>query len=188
MSKSIRAFIALELPENIIAVINNIQKDMKSFGFNVKWVQPENIHLTLKFLGNISPTDVTQIGSVIGEVAKPYAPIPMTAKAVGVFPGMTRPRVIWIGVGGQVAMILGLQKILDEKLNALGFPMEKRPFKGHLTLGRVKGNISAQQLSGALQQYNEFESDIFLSETVVLFKSVLDPKGSIYTKLLNVSL
>ena len=188
MAKSIRAFIALELPENIIDVIRKIQEAMKSFGFKVRWVRPENIHLTLKFLGNINPADVAQISSVICEAVNPFEPILLTAKGIGVFPGMKRPRVIWVGMGGQVATIIGLQKVLDEKLNGIGFPMEKRPFKGHLTLGRVKGRISSERLTAALAQHNEFESDTFFAQTVVLFQSVLDPKGSVYTKLLNVSL
>jgi 2'-5' RNA ligase len=188
MAKSIRAFIALELPENIIVVIRKIQEAMKPCGFKVRWVKPENIHLTLKFLGNINPADVTQISRIICEAVNPYEPIPLTAKGIGVFPGIKRPRVIWVGVGGQVATIIGLQKMLDEKLKAIGFAKERRPFKGHLTLGRVKGNISSDQLMAALQQHKEFESGTFFAKTVVLFQSVLDPKGSVYTKLLNVSL
>ncbi len=188
MPKSIRTFIAVELPENIIALISKIQEALKSFGLSVRWVRPANIHLTLKFLGNINPEAVAQIDTVICDAVKPFAPIPLTVKGMGVFPGIKRPRVIWVGLGGQVATIIELQKILDEKLNALGFPSEKRPFKGHLTLGRVKGHINSERLMAALQQHSAFESDTFFAETVVLLKSVLDPKGSVYTKLLNVSL
>ncbi len=188
MPESIRAFIAFELPEQVVSAIAKIQDSVKSGKFNIKWVRPGNIHLTLKFLGNINPAAVEKIGGVMRAVVKPLAPFNLKAKGLGVFPGLKRPRVIWIGVGGQIALLVELQKKLDEDLSAIGFPNEKRTFKGHLTLGRVKGNIDSNQMAAELKTYNDFESETFTAESLILYRSDLKPTGAVYTKLLTVPL
>ncbi|UCH22431.1 MAG: RNA 2',3'-cyclic phosphodiesterase [Deltaproteobacteria bacterium] len=188
MPETIRTFIAFELPGHVTNAIHKIQEVVKAYNFNIRWVRPENIHLTLKFLGNINPADIEIIGRVMDDTAEPYAPFSLKAKGIGVFPGLKRPRVIWIGIGGQIEPLVGLQQNLDEKLNTIGFSQEKRLFKGHLTLGRVKGKIDSHRLSVVLKKYNHFESEAFTAGTIVLYKSDLQPTGSLYTKLLEVAL
>jgi 2'-5' RNA ligase len=188
MPESIRTFIAFELPGHVTNAIHKIQEILKSYNFNVRWVRPENIHLTLKFLGNINPADVEIIGNIMGDTAEPYAPFSLKAKGLGVFPGLKRPRVIWIGISGQIELLVGLQQNLEEKLNTIGFSREKRPFKGHLTLGRVKGKIDSHRISVVLKKYNQFESEAFTARNIVLYKSDLQPTGSFYTKMLDVAL
>ena len=188
MPKSIRAFIAFDLPEQVVSAISNIQADVKSDKFNIKCVRPENIHLTLKFLGNINPAAVEQIGAVMREAVKPFSPFNLQAKGLGVFPGLKRPRVIWIGVGGQIDLLIGLQKKLDEDLSASGFPREKRPFKGHLTLGRLKGKIDSDQIAAVVKKYSDFESENFTAEAIILYSSDLQPSGAVYTQLVTIPL
>ncbi len=188
MSDTIRTFIAIELPGNIISSIRKVQEGIKSYGFKVRWVRPENIHLTLKFLGNINEADTEKIGRAIFDAVKEYPPISLAAKGIGVFPGVKRPRVIWVGITGQVEPLIGMQKTLDDKLEAIGFPKENRPFKGHLTLARVKGKIDSKRLSEAMKEFQEFEAEPFTADQIILFKSELKPTGSVYTKLLSASL
>ncbi len=188
MSETIRSFIAFELPENIISSIGKLQKQIKCHGLDARWVRPENIHLTLKFLGDITKTDMESAGGTIIETAKGYAPIFLSAKGIGIFPNIKRPRVIWAGIAGQISTLVGLQRELDENLESIGFAKEKRLFKGHLTLGRIKKKIPLKRLSDAIKKFEEFESEIFTADQIILFKSVLKPSGHVYTKLLIANL
>jgi 2'-5' RNA ligase len=108
------------------------------------------------------------------------------AKGVGVFPGIKRPRIVWVGLSGQLESLVDLQRQLEERLEGLGFEKDKRPFKGHLTLGRVKGRLDPKQLGGALKRYGGFTSETFYAENVVLYKSELKPTGAVYTEIVNV--
>ena len=188
MSDIIRTFIAFELPEKIRSFISSIQEDLKSNRLDARWVQPKNIHLTLKFLGNINKADTQKVGAAIFKSAADYAPISLAAKGIGAFPGINRPRVLWIGIRGQTDVLIQLQKSLDDKLEKIGFPTENRPFKGHLTLARVKGQINQAKLINAIKKYGEFEPKSFLADNIILFKSDLKSTGAVYTKLISVSL
>jgi 2'-5' RNA ligase len=183
MSNTIRTFIAIELPEKIIYTIGKVQEKLKSHGFKIRWVRTENIHLTLKFLGNIQETETERIARVISESVKGYNPILISVKGIGVFPGIQRPRVIWLGISKQLDQLTELQKTLDEKLQTIGFPKEKRPFKGHLTMGRVKSKIDPKKLHDLLKNFTQFESEHFFADRIILYKSELKPKGAVYTKL-----
>ncbi|MGD8990732.1 MAG: RNA 2',3'-cyclic phosphodiesterase [Desulfobacterales bacterium] len=186
MSDTFRAFVALELPESIRASIGAAQKALQSYGFLVKWVRPENIHLTLKFLGNIDANRTDAVVNAMTLAARGRAALHLNASGIGVFPNARRPRVIWIGLGGQVDHLKSLQQTLDAHLADSGFSAEKRPFKGHLTLGRVKGKIAAERMQSALDEFNAFESNGFATNRIILFKSELHPTGAIYTQVAHV--
>ena len=186
MSDAFRAFVAIDLPESIRASIGAAQEALKSFGFRVKWVRPESIHLTLKFLGNIDANQTDAIVNAMTLAARGYAALHLNASGIGVFPNARRPRVIWIGLGGQVDHLKSLQQTLEAHLADLGFPAEKRPFKGHLTLGRVKGKIAADRMQAALDKFNAFKSKGFAANRIILFKSELQPTGAVYTKIARV--
>ncbi|MCP4109934.1 MAG: RNA 2',3'-cyclic phosphodiesterase [Desulfobacteraceae bacterium] len=183
-----RTFIAFNLQEHIISHIRTVQNSMKSHEFKASWVRPENIHLTLKFLGNINEADVEKIGRKISDSASEYSPISLAAKGVGVFPGIKRPRVIWIGLKGQTDILIELQKKLDENLEQIGFPRENRPFKAHLTLARIRGHIDSKKLLDAIKEIGDFESETFIAGNLTLFKSDLKPTGAVYTKLVSAKL
>ena len=185
MPDIIRTFIAFELPEKIRSFISNIQEDLKSKRLDVRWVRPKNIHLTLKFLGNINKDDAQKVGAAIFKSAADYAPIFLAAKGIGAFPGINRPRVLWIGISGQIDVLIQLQKSLDDKLGKIGFSKENRPFKGHLTLARVKGQINQAKLINAIKKYGELESEPFIADNIILFKSDLKSTGAVYTKLME---
>ncbi len=188
MSDTIRTFIAIEIPGNVISKIRELQEGFKVYGFKIRWVRPESIHLTLKFLGNIETVEIDKVNNALSKTVKGYTPISLTAKGIGVFPGIRRPRVLWVGLTGQLESLVSLQKTLDENLRAIGFSREKRPFKGHLTLGRVKDKINAKKFGDALIGFRNFESETFTANQIILYKSELKPTGAVYTKLMSASL
>jgi 2'-5' RNA ligase len=188
MSKSIRAFIAVKLPETVLAAIDGVQERFAAHGFNVRWVTTGNIHLTLKFLGEVDEDKVDGIAAVLTEALHGFAPLRLAAAGVGVFPSVKRARVIWVGLSGQLSELSALQRSIEDRLATIGYPREKRPFSGHLTLGRVKGPIAASRLTTAMDAFRVFASETFEVDRVVLFKSDLRPTGALYTELRQVTL
>lgn len=188
MPDTIRAFVAFELPQRVIASIEELQNHLKKYGFSVRWVRPKNIHLTLKFLGDIKTTDVEAVGDAVQEAVSGFAPLALEASGAGVFPNLRRPRVLWTGIAGQTTELTQLQKAIDDSLQPIGFPKEARPFKGHLTLGRVKGTIENRTLQKALEAHNTFQSGPFTVDRLFLFKSDLKPTGSEYTRLREIEI
>lgn len=183
-----RTFIAIELPQHITAALGNLQETLKLFKLNIRWVRPENIHLTLKFLGDIPPDVVDPISRTLSESVRNYDPISLSAKGSGAFPGIKNPRVIWVGLSGQVSQLKMLQQTLAENLAALGYEKDKRTFKGHLTLGRIKGAVDPVKLNAAFNEVMDFETEPFLVDRVFLFQSDLKPTGPVYTKIASAAL
>ncbi len=183
MPPTIRTFIALELPPSVISLLEKVQEDLKSMRLRAKWVRPENIHLTLKFLGNINPGDIDKIGGAMMDAVDDFAAINLVAGGVGVFPGIKRPRVIWVGLGGQIQLLFALQRVLEDNLAALGFKKEKRPFKGHLTLGRFRQTVNPNTIRQIMREYANLYSEEFTARRIILFKSDLKPTGAVYSQL-----
>ena len=188
MTESIRAFIAAELPDNIIADLRLLAKDIRDLGINARWVRPENIHITLKFLGEINPAVIEKTGNVLRETAGEYTPIKLKAKGMGVFPGIKRPRVIWAGLSEQTGKLIEMQKTLEENLEISGFPRETRAFKAHLTIGRIKGRSDPNKILNAIQESSHFMTVTFNIDRITLFKSELKPTGAVYTRLISAAL
>ncbi|MDX1706972.1 MAG: RNA 2',3'-cyclic phosphodiesterase [Desulfobacterales bacterium] len=188
MSETFRAFVAIDLPERVRSALGAVQQELRSANFRVKWVRPASIHLTLKFLGDIDVARTEAVVEAMTLAANDSSPLVLAPRGLGVFPNARRPRVIWVGLGGQLDLLKSLQRELEARLADLGFPEESRAFKGHLTLGRVKGKMAAGRLQEALDQLQRFESESFEVDRIILFKSVLQPKGAVYTKVKQVNL
>jgi len=188
MLDNLRTFIAIDIPGNILSEIRELQEGIKDYGFKIRWVRPESIHLTLKFLGDIKAVKINEIAEAISKTVVRYTPISLQAKGVGVFPGIKRPQVLWVGLAGQLEPLVSLQKTLDENLETIGFPMEKRPFKGHLTMGRMKAKIDVKKFGDVLMTFRSFESEAFTADKIILYKSELKPSGAVYTELASASL
>jgi len=190
--KKIRGFIAVNLPDQMILWLSGIQKELKAFGLPVQWTRPENIHLTLKFLGEIPETDVARVCQAVESSAARFSPLELFSKGVGVFPGVKRPRVLWTGIAGRTDQLGDLQRDLDSGLNGIGFPKDDRPFTGHLTLGRFKAGRQPhtrhtealpELLIEMMKQYQPKASAPFLADAVHVMKSDLTPAGPIYTSI-----
>ncbi len=183
MPSTIRTFIALELPPSIVSLLANMQKNLQSMGVRAKWVRPQNIHLTLKFLGNINPGDIEKIGESMADAVAEFDALNLVAEGIGVFPGIHRPRVIWVGLKGQVQTLFALQRRMEDNLAALGYKKEKRPFKGHLTLGRFRNRINTETIRRVVGDSKTSDSEAFTAKRVILYKSDLKPTGAVYSQL-----
>lgn len=189
MPDLIRAFIAIKLPEFVLVKVVEVQNLFKSKGIHITWVKPEKVHLTLKFLGDIEPSDVELIVSAISECTKHNDPANLFVKGAGVFPDLRRPRVLWLGIGGDIQKLIAFQKNLDERLFDASngrFKPEERPFKGHLTIGRIKDKINSDSLINALRQIGLTETGAFKADALHLIQSRLTSSGPVYTTLKNI--
>lgn len=188
MPDTIRSFIAVELPDDVLSAVGRVQEHLKSYGFRAKWVRPANIHITLKFLGDIDSGTIDAVASAMVSAAEGYAPISLAAKGIGVFPSIKRPRVLWAGLSGEVNLLIDLQRKLDDWLGDIGFAKERRSFKGHLTLGRFKARVNSTEIMRALREFEDFETQSFMARELILFKSELRPSGAVYSKLEKISI
>jgi len=179
----IRSFIAVDLPDATRQGIDAIQEQLKQSRARVRWVRAKSIHLTLKFLGNIHPDQVDDIAAVTAQTVRNEAPLTLRAARLGAFPSQRNPRVIWVGVAGEVKRLTHIQTRLENDLVPLGFAREQRGFRAHLTLGRVKDRRNRQALIAAMAELKIPEFDSFDVTEIILYKSTLRPTGAIYTKL-----
>jgi 2'-5' RNA ligase len=164
------------------------QEALKRSGIKIRWVRKEGIHLTLKFLGDIDRRDVEKIHGAMRQAALAFPPLVLRGDGLGVFPDFKRARVVWVGVAGDIKALRTLQGALEDALYALGFPKERRSFKGHLTLGRIRGRLDGSKLGRALQGLGDFRTEDFTAQSLVLFQSDLRPEGAVYTKLVEAKL
>lgn len=178
-----RTFIAFKLPEEVIASLGELQTALKQQGLKLRWVRPDNIHLTLKFLGEISAEDMLDVKRVIRGASRNQTVFSLEAKGLGVFPTVKKARVLWSGIHGDVKRLGELQSNLDRALADIGFEPEKRTFRGHLTLGRVKGRVDGRALASAISRFGSFASPPLTAERLILFKSDLKPSGAVYQEL-----
>ena len=179
----IRSFLAIEVPKPILKKIEEVQGDLRSALADVRWVNPEKIHLTLKFFGNIEESRIDLIVKSIEEPIRNTLPFSIIVRGVGAFPSLKTPRVIWMGLVDGKEVLTSLQKQMEKELGKIGFQPEDRPFHPHLTLGRMKLGRGKEDLMGRMEQHKEEEFGVFPVERVVLFKSDLRPIGPIYTPL-----
>jgi len=185
--EKIRSFIAIELPGELKQAFAELQRKFRSAGsLPMRWVDPSNIHLTLKFLGDIDAGSTDKIITALEESAKGTTPFNIEVKGLGVFPNMNRIQIIWVGLYGELEKLGQLQKRIETSLKSLGFPPENRPFTPHLTLARVRdyARPDERQKLGQLVSATSFEGKYTINVTAVnLMRSELTREGPIYSKL-----
>jgi 2'-5' RNA ligase len=190
--EEIRAFIAIELPAAAKSALAGIQAQLRAAGHSaVKWVDPEGIHLTLKFLGNIQASKVADIIGVMTEAAQGIHPLQLELTGLGAFPNFKRIRVVWVGLGGDLIELKQLQQCIEANLVPLGFAREARPFSPHLTLCRAREHISLaeQQSLGQLVAGTTCELQCrFDVQAINLIRSQLTREGAIYSRISSVKL
>ncbi|MFB3924729.1 MAG: RNA 2',3'-cyclic phosphodiesterase [Syntrophales bacterium] len=181
--KNIRAFLAIDLPDEIKKNLTGIQKQLKSIVDGVKWVNPNGIHLTLHFFGHITGDEIELASRIVKKNMEGAESFMLNVGLVGVFPGWKRPRVLWIGIGGEIGALGALRKRIEQGLEEAGFETEDRDFKPHLTLGRIKSPAEASGVEKIIGSGKEFTAGSFTAQGLTLFKSDLHPTGAVYTKL-----
>ncbi len=182
----IRSFLAIEMNQAIIENIVNIQTDLKKDITLIKWVRPQNMHLTLIFFGNIGLKDVDRINDTILDSVSSMRPFYIKLKSIGVFPNPSRPRVLWIGVDDGYKDLESLYNNIIGPLKGIGFKPENRDFHPHLTLGRFKSNRMENIINNYLEKYKDFEFGEKFVDRIALFKSELRSSGAVYTKLRDI--
>ena len=181
---AIRSFLAFELPEDMMNVLVRVSGDLRKTPLDVRWVRETNIHLTMIFLGDIQTEDVESIKEIPEETCADYAPFPVSLSGMGCFPNSRNPRVLWLGLKGEIERLSGFRDALQRPLTAFGVKEEKRPFRPHLTLGRFrKSGKSRGLLEDLLERYREVKSPECVLDRLTLFKSTLKPGGAVYTEM-----
>ncbi len=183
---AIRTFVAIELSSQLQQALWRLIADLKEpAGPAIRWVTPHNIHLTLKFLGYVSPTNLSTLVNAIDAEALRHKPFELTIGTLGAFPNKNRPRIVWVGVQAP-AVLNELQHGLDRETNRLGYPSDDRGFSPHLTLGRTSQHANAtesKQIADAINTTVVGEIGRVSVESLRLFRSDLQPGGAIYTSL-----
>jgi 2'-5' RNA ligase len=174
-----RLFIAVDLPNEIRKALGDVQRELKSLTNTARWVAPESIHITLKFIGEVPDKRIEDIeAAVTGLTWKPFT---VTVRGVGFFPGTRSPRVFWAGM--EAPTMQGLTEQLDARMEQFGFEKEKRAFRPHLTLARAKNTRIDSALVTAAEQFQEHEFGSFTVDRMFLIKSTLKASGAVYEKL-----
>ncbi len=190
--QTIRSFIAVELPEDIKKELKRVQTELALDGYSfVKSVSPEGIHLTLKFLGGVPANKIKDIVVVMEQASQGVKPFELQLQEIGAFPNFRRPRVLWVGIKGDVDKLIAWQQRLDNGLVPLGFAKENRPFTPHLTLARVRETCSpADRLRlGEAVSNSQVQVDYkFTVNSLSLMRSQLLPAGAVYSLQAEVKL
>jgi 2'-5' RNA ligase len=190
--EQIRCFIAIELPEKLKQELASLQTKLKAASqASVKWVDAKGIHLTLKFLGNVNTDQLPSIVETVTKAKLGIAPFHLEVAGTGVFPNQRQPRVAWVGLRGDVPILLQIQERVESSLVPLGFAAESRSFTPHITLGRVRpeGEAAEKQKLGQVMVSTKFEASTPLDvKAIYLIQSQLRPTGAIYTNLNEITL
>ncbi len=187
-----RLFVALEPPDAVRRRIARAAAELRRAAgraeADVRWVAPENLHLTLQFLGGVPEERVPDLSAAIAAAAAGAHPLSLEVTGAGGFPNARRPRVIWLGMRGDVPALAAMVEDLGRRLAPLGFPPEARAYSAHLTLGRARDQRGAPGLGGALAATAREDGFAWRATEVVLFESRLSPKGPRYEAILRAPL
>ena len=185
-ARTVRCFIAVDLAPEVLGHIGALQRQLSAANADVRWVRPQGMHATLKFLGSVDSQRLPSLQSSLTAAVGSHPPLRLQAQRLGAFPNLRRPRVLWVGVGGK-----GLAELahdVDVAMQPLGFEPEARAFYGHVTLGRV----NSRRGWGALEELFKAHMDDDFGATdvrsVVLYQSKLQSGGSVYTALWTIPL
>lgn len=188
-----RTFIAIELPKEIKDFLRHLQEQLKRSQADVKWVEPQNIHLTLKFLGEVDDRKLDEVKQILEDTTRDKNPFSIRLSSLGAFPKIDSPRVIWIGIDKGNSQTQEIAKELEEKIAKVGIPKEDRPFSSHITIGRTRSTLNRQKLvenlkTSAGQSVDTGGELEFIVTKITLFQSTLTPKGPIYAVLKEANL
>jgi RNA 2',3'-cyclic 3'-phosphodiesterase len=183
-----RTFIAITVTQGIKEALSRLQDHLKRSQADVKWVDPKNIHLTLAFLGEIDEKQAGQVARLLDQLSQNHRCCRAGLNALGAFPSMGSPRVIWADIDEGKEEIKSIAQELRAGLSAIGFLPEERPFAAHLTLGRMRSGAGKRELIEALKNCQIREKLEFRVEKLTFFKSTLSPKGPLYEAIKEVML
>ena len=179
---SIRCFVAVECGgDELAAKFGEVRRVLEAAMANIKFVETENVHLTLKFLGEIEPSLVEEVSNVVEGTS--FQPFTAMIERVGVFPNLRRPRVVWAGITEGASRLEEIWSEIDSKLSKLGFERERRRFSPHITIGRVRSGRNRDKLVHEISSLSDYVFGELHVDRIALKKSVLTPRGPIYSTL-----
>jgi 2'-5' RNA ligase len=178
-----RSFFAVELSAEIAAGIRRLRGELQERAAGVRWVRPEGIHLTLKFLGEVDPGLIEEIARTTEKAIQGVGPFTVEIRGGGGFPSAKNPRVIWIGVDDPSGMLKELQARVEGRMEELGFTREGRDYTPHLTVGRLRSGKERGTVAQALDAIRASDLGSMEVRELILFRSHLKPTGAEYTKL-----
>lgn len=184
----IRAFIAIELPDPIKKQLNSVQKAMKTHHIKARYAATSNLHMTLKFLGNIEPAQLPVLKQIIARCTENIAPFSLLVGDIGAFPNLKSPKVIWTGIRDDSGVLEILQKKIDQEIATLGIAKEKKKFHPHLTLARIKKKKNYKEKLEQIVVITRQSEHWFQVEALTCFQSTLTPRGAVYVRLFTVPL
>lgn len=182
-----RCFIAIEIPETVKSVLSGIEEELKKTEADVRWVNPDNIHLTLKFLGNIKEETVKKVMKMMETVCSSCNSFNLEVKGLGVFPSIKSPRVLWVDIE-ESDVLKSLQEEIDKKMVPIGFEREDRKFTPHLTMGRFRSSIGKGALLEVIKQHEKDTFGTIDVQYISLMRSDLNPEGARYTRIAEIPL
>lgn len=162
---------------------------MRSGGVGARWVRPANIHLTLKFLGDTDSTQAGAISAAMQAAVSGQPPLKLATGGLGGFPNLTRPRVLWLAMAADIERLLTIQGLLEDRLVQSGFPRDHRPFRGHLTIGRIRDHQRwTTRATVFVRSMQALTAQPFTVDALIWYQSRLHPGGVEYTELARVLL
>src|SRR5215471_13771566 len=186
-SELMRTFIAIEIPSEIKSALAALQTELRRAGADVSWTKPENLHLTLNFLGEVDEKRIVEVEQACVSAAAEFRPFTLSLNDTGVFPNARQPRVLWAGLAGEIEKAVEMRKRINDGLALIGFEREDKDFRPHLTIGRVKSNKKTRELL-AIADARQVPALSFVVTEIVLMKSELHPAGARYTPMAKVCL
>ncbi|MCS7167262.1 MAG: RNA 2',3'-cyclic phosphodiesterase [Gemmatales bacterium] len=181
MARRIRTFIALELTKNIRQKLTTLQEKLAAAIPEVKWVEPENLHVTLFFLGDVPDLEVPEVCRRVEQAVAGLAPFSVSVEGLGCFPGTNRPRVLWAGITKGAQELQQVHKVLERPLHALGYRAEERRYVPHITLGRLKRDRPVPKIAELIQQMHRCRLGEMTASEICIMASQLERSGPIYT-------
>ena len=179
----IRTFVAVLLDEELRSRIFEVQQRLQKLAPDIKWVAPDNFHVTLKFLGNVRRDRIARIQSAMDEVVEQIPAFDLSISGLGVFPTPRRPRVVWVGIEEGREQLVALAKAVEHRLVKAGFEKEEKPFRSHITIGRVR---ESKPVPGLIEGFDEIDTSglgVQRVSSIAVMESVLQRGGSEYTPL-----
>mgnify|MGYP001567170522 FL=1 len=188
MNNPIRTFIAIDLCDEFKETIALIQRDLKELDLDISWVKRDNLHLTLKFLGNVAPDKIPSVIETFQSTFKNFPSFTVELADLGAFPRVDKPQILWVGLKEETSVLQNIADSVENNFTPLGFSKEASAFEPHITIGRLRSNKNTSLLSDKLRNYT-FPSGIRQEMTcATLYKSVLSSQGPSYEELARMEL
>jgi RNA 2',3'-cyclic 3'-phosphodiesterase len=178
-----RCFVAIALPPPVRALLVRVQEALRRADADVKWVEEENLHLSLKFLWDLEDDALSRLKGILSVEALRWPALSLSYAGVGTFPERGEPRVVWAGCGGDVERLAALAGAVERAAEQVGVPRERKPFVAHLTIGRVKSGRNVKRLQSAIASQCEVPLGREDVKEFVLYQSTLTNKGPIYESI-----